>query len=160
MWAAPGSTTRSRRSSSARRSPGPRSRSASSSAAPILAPAARRHSPNFWRLSTCPILPMGYESAELAKIAINAFLVSSVTVANTLAELCEAIGADWSEIAPALELDRRIGPHAYLRPDSASPGATSSATSATIRSLAREHGTDAGVIDAWLATASIAGPGR
>ena len=36
-------------------------------------------------------------------------LVSSVSVANTLAELCERIGADWSEIVPALKLDRRIG---------------------------------------------------
>ena len=33
-----------------------------------------------------------------------------------LAELCERIGADWSEIAPALKLDRRIGPYAYLTP--------------------------------------------
>ena len=50
-----------------------------------------------------------YESAELAKISINCCLVASVTVANTLAELCERIGADWAEIAPALRLDRRIG---------------------------------------------------
>ena len=62
----------------------------------------------------CPILPMRYESAELAKISINCCLVASVTVANTLAELCERIGADWSEIAPALKLDRRIGAYSYL----------------------------------------------
>ena len=43
----------------------------------------------------CPILPMRYESAELAKISINMCLVASVSVANTLAELCENIGADW-----------------------------------------------------------------
>src|SRR5262249_44268880 len=43
----------------------------------------------------CPLLPMRFESAELTKIAINMCLVSSVSVANTLAELCEAIGADW-----------------------------------------------------------------
>ncbi len=36
----------------------------------------------------CPVLPMRYESAELAKIAINCCLVASVTVANTLGELC------------------------------------------------------------------------
>src|SRR4029077_19329707 len=48
----------------------------------------------------CPILPMRYESAELAKIAINCCLVASITVANTLAELSERIGADWSEIVP------------------------------------------------------------
>ena len=63
---------------------------------------------------------MRFESAELTKIAINMCLVSSVSVANTLAELCEAIGADWSEMVPALKLDRRIGPYAYL---AAGPGA-------------------------------------
>src|SRR5262245_59487779 len=56
----------------------------------------------------CPILRMRYESAELSKIAINCCLVASVSVANTLAELSERIGADWNEIAPALRLDRRI----------------------------------------------------
>jgi UDPglucose 6-dehydrogenase len=56
----------------------------------------------FLSLFGCPILPMRYESAELAKISINCCLVASVTVANTLAELSERIGADWSEIAPAL----------------------------------------------------------
>ena len=64
----------------------------------------------------CPILPMRLESAELAKISINCCLVASVSVTNTLAELCERIGADWSEIAPALRLDKRIGPFAYLSP--------------------------------------------
>ena len=64
----------------------------------------------------CPILPMRYESAELCKIAINCCLVSSISVANTLAEVCEGIGADWSEIVPALKLDRRIGAYSYLAP--------------------------------------------
>ena len=64
----------------------------------------------------CPVLAMRYESAELCKIAINCFLVSSVSTTNMLAELCEKIHADWFEIAPALRLDRRIGPHAYLSP--------------------------------------------
>src|SRR5207245_1505995 len=63
-----------------------------------------------------PILPMRYESAELAKISINMFLVASISTTNTLAELCERIGADWSEIVPALKLDKRIGQHAYLAP--------------------------------------------
>src|SRR5262249_27970672 len=62
----------------------------------------------------CPILPMRYESAELAKISINMCLIASVSVANVMAEICETIGADWSEIVPALKLDRRIGPYSYL----------------------------------------------
>ncbi len=64
----------------------------------------------------CPIIKMNYESAELTKIAINIFLASSVTTTNVLAETCKKIGANWNEIKPALHLDARIGPKAYLRP--------------------------------------------
>jgi UDPglucose 6-dehydrogenase len=105
----------------------------------------------FLEVFGCPILPMRYESAELAKIAINMCLVSSVTTANTLAELCEAIGADWSEIAPALKLDRRIGPHAYLAPGLGIAGGNLERDLVTVRTLAQEHGTDAGIVDALLA---------
>ena len=59
---------------------------------------------------------MKYESAEFTKISINIFLASSVTTTNTLSELCEKIGADWSEITPALQMDRRIGRYAYIKP--------------------------------------------
>jgi UDPglucose 6-dehydrogenase len=97
----------------------------------------------------CPILPMRYESAELAKISINCCLVASVTVANTLAELCERIGADWSEIAPALKLDRRIGPYAYLGPGLGIAGGNLERDLATVVRLAATHGTEAGLIAAW-----------
>jgi UDPglucose 6-dehydrogenase len=98
----------------------------------------------------CPILPMRYESAELAKISINMCLVASVTVANTLAELCEKIGADWSEIAPALKLDRRIGPHSYLAPGLGIAGGNLERDLATVERLAAEHGTDASIVRAWI----------
>ena len=98
----------------------------------------------------CPILPMRYESAELAKISINCCLVASVTVANTLAELCEQIGADWSEIAPALRLDRRIGPHAYLAPGLGIAGGNLERDLATVERLAQAHGTEAGLVAALL----------
>lgn len=64
----------------------------------------------------CPVFKMKLESAELTKAAINLYLANSVTFANTLADLCEASGADIDEIIPALRLDRRIGKYAYLRP--------------------------------------------
>ena len=98
----------------------------------------------------CPILPMRYESAELCKISINMFLVSSVSTTNMLAEVCERVGADWREIAPALRLDRRIGPHAYLTPGLGVGGGNLTRDLATITMLAAEHGTDAGIVDAWL----------
>jgi UDPglucose 6-dehydrogenase len=98
----------------------------------------------------CPVLPMRYESAELAKISINMFLVSNVATTNTLAEICEAIGADWNEVAPALRLDKRIGPHAYLGPGLGIAGGNLERDLITVRTLADQHGTDAGIVGAWL----------
>lgn len=99
----------------------------------------------------CPILPMRYESAELAKIAINMCLVASIGVANTLAELCEAIGAVWSEIVPALKLDRRIGAYSYLSPGLGLAGGNLERDLATVGRLAATHGTDSGIVQAWTA---------
>jgi UDPglucose 6-dehydrogenase len=97
----------------------------------------------------CPVLRMRYESAELCKISINMFLVASVSTTNMLAEVCESIGADWSEIAPALRLDRRIGQHAYLTPGLGAAGGNLTRDLVTVQTLARQYGTDAGIIDAW-----------
>ncbi len=90
----------------------------------------------------CPIFPMRYESAELAKISINFFLVASVTTSNTLAELCENVGADWSEIVPTLRLDARIGQHAYLTPGLGIAGGNLERDLATYIALAAQHGVD------------------
>ncbi len=99
----------------------------------------------------CPILPMRFESAELTKISINCCLVASISVANTLAELCEHIGADWSEIAPALKLDRRIGAYSYLTPGLGLAGGNLERDLATVIRFSQEHGTEAGVIRAFVA---------
>ena len=64
----------------------------------------------------CPIIRMNYESAELTKIAINMFLISSVSNANLLSLLCEKIGADWHDVIPALRKDKRIGRYSYIEP--------------------------------------------
>src|SRR6266480_2828454 len=98
----------------------------------------------------CPVLTMRWESAELAKIAINMFLVASVSTTNTLAELCERIGADWSEIALALRLDRRIGPHAYLSPGLGIGGGNLERDLSTVERLAESSQTDTGIVDAFI----------
>jgi UDPglucose 6-dehydrogenase len=110
-----------------------------------------QHFQLFLEAHGCPLLPMKYESAELAKISINMCLVASVTTANTLAELCESIGADWSEIVPALKLDKRIGPYSYLSPGLGIAGGNLERDLATVCNFADQYGTDAGVVRAWLA---------
>jgi UDPglucose 6-dehydrogenase len=76
----------------------------------------------------CPITSriewMGVESAEMTKHAINAFLAISVTFANELASICEAVGADAKEVERGLKSEIRIGPKAYLSPGAAFAGGT------------------------------------
>ncbi len=98
----------------------------------------------------CPLLAMRYESAELAKIAINCFLVASVSTTNTLAELCERIDADWAEIAPALRLDARIGPSAYLTPGLGIAGGNLERDLATVIRFGERKGSHTGVIGSYL----------
>jgi UDPglucose 6-dehydrogenase len=102
----------------------------------------------------CPILPMAYESAELAKISINFCLVASISVANTLAEVCEHVGADWSDIVPALKLDKRIGPSAYLTPGLGIAGGNLERDLRTIIKIGEAENTDVGVARAWLANSA------
>ena len=64
----------------------------------------------------CPIYSMSYESAELAKMAINLYLVAQLETTNMLAKVADKIGADWDDIIPALQTDKRIGEYAYLEP--------------------------------------------
>ncbi|WP_039824125.1 UDP-glucose dehydrogenase family protein [Nocardia testacea] len=53
--------------------------------------------------------------AELAKYASNAFLAVKLSFVNTLAELCERVGADIGEVTGAMGMDDRIGPD-FLAP--------------------------------------------
>jgi len=70
---------------------------------------------NFLKLFKSDILKMNFESAELSKISINAFLISSLTTTNMLSKISEKINADWNDIIPALIKDKRIGKHAYVK---------------------------------------------
>lgn len=67
-------------------------------------------------LSGPPILRMSYESAELAKLAINYFLYAQIETSHMLSDAAERLGADWDDVAAALRNDKRIGRYAYLRP--------------------------------------------
>jgi UDPglucose 6-dehydrogenase len=102
----------------------------------------------------CPILPMRYESAELAKISINFCLVASVSAANTLAEVSETVGADWAEIMPALKLDKRIGPAAYLNPGLGIAGGNLERDLRTVLDIAAARKIAVPVVEAWIANSA------
>jgi UDPglucose 6-dehydrogenase len=54
-------------------------------------------------------------SAEMIKLAANAFLATKISFINEIANVCEETGADVQEVARGMGLDQRIGPH-FLRP--------------------------------------------
>ena len=53
-------------------------------------------------------------SAEMIKLASNAFLATKISFVNEIANVCEEVGADVSEVARGMGLDRRIG-SSFLR---------------------------------------------
>jgi UDPglucose 6-dehydrogenase len=53
-------------------------------------------------------------SAEMIKLASNAFLATKISFINEIANVCEEIGADVGEVARGMGLDERIGP-SFLR---------------------------------------------
>ena len=62
-----------------------------------------------------PLLWMDRKSAELAKYAANAYLVTRLSFVNEIANVAAAAGADVRAVLDTLSKDPRIGP-AYLRP--------------------------------------------
>jgi UDPglucose 6-dehydrogenase len=56
-----------------------------------------------------PFLTMDFATAELVKVAANAFLATKISFINAMAEVCEAAGADVAQLADAIGYDPRIG---------------------------------------------------
>jgi len=62
-----------------------------------------------------PILSTDTASAEMIKLASNAFLATKISFINEIANVCERVGADVEEVARGMGLDQRIG-QSFLRP--------------------------------------------
>jgi UDPglucose 6-dehydrogenase len=58
-----------------------------------------------------PIIYCDIPSAEMIKLASNAFLATRISFINEIANVCEVTGADVEHVARGMGLDRRIGPH-------------------------------------------------
>ena len=56
-----------------------------------------------------PVIVTDFATAELVKVAANSFLATKISFINAMAEVCEATGADVTQLADAIGLDERIG---------------------------------------------------
>jgi UDPglucose 6-dehydrogenase len=62
-----------------------------------------------------PLVRTDVASAEMIKLASNAFLGTRISFINEIANVCELVGADVKDVARGMGLDHRIGPN-YLKP--------------------------------------------
>jgi UDPglucose 6-dehydrogenase len=61
-----------------------------------------------------PVVVTDFATAELVKVAANAYLATKISFINAMAEICEAANADVTLLARAIGYDSRIG-KAFLR---------------------------------------------
>lgn len=98
-----------------------------------------------------PILVTSPETAELIKYASNAFLATKISFINSIAQLCDAVGADVLDVAQGMGHDPRIG-FEFLRPG---PGFGGSCFPKDVRALisaAEERGTSSSILRGVLET--------
>ncbi|MGH9616344.1 MAG: nucleotide sugar dehydrogenase [Acidobacteriaceae bacterium] len=81
------------------------------------------------------------QSAELIKHASNAFLAMKVSFINAIANLCEIVGANITEVAPGIGMDQRIGTQ-FLNPGIGYGGSCFPKDLTAFRSMVAEYGID------------------
>ena len=110
---------------------------------------------NLLKKFRCPIINMNYISAELTKIAINIYLISTISTTNYLTLLGEKIGFDWETISDALRLDKRIGKYAYLRPSLGLAGGNLERDLNSLDFLSRKYSMDNSLIRSWYKISNL-----
>ena len=104
----------------------------------------------FFSVIKAPRLTMGLRSAEMTKHAINAFLATSISFTNEMANLCDYLGADALKVAEGMRLDKRIGGGLPLSPGLGFAGGTLARDLKTLSKLWRRHDGQGHLINAVL----------
>src|SRR5262245_16602601 len=86
-----------------------------------------------------PMVLSDVNSAEMIKLAANAFLMTRISFINEIANVCEATGADVVKVAEGVGLDRRLGPH-FLRAGIGYGGSCFPKDSLALKQLASNSG--------------------
>ncbi|HEX9762126.1 MAG TPA: UDP-glucose/GDP-mannose dehydrogenase family protein, partial [Acidimicrobiia bacterium] len=89
-------------------------------------------------------------SAEMIKYASNSYLAARLTFVNTLANLCEAVGADVMDVLTGMGLDHRIGPH-FLQPGPGYGGSCFPKDTIALIAVAEDAGYDFELLRAVIA---------
>ena len=98
-------------------------------------------------LRDTPIVSTSIESAELAKYAANAFLAVKISFINEIANVCEAVGANVTDIAKAIGMDGRIG-NKFLHPGPGYGGSCFPKDTLALLRIVQEHGENVRIVEA------------
>lgn len=96
-----------------------------------------------------PYVETNIESAELIKYASNAFLAVKITFINEMANLCDVVGGDVSEVAKAMGLDGRISPK-FLHAGPGFGGSCFPKDTMALVEIFKEHGVKSRVVEATI----------
>ncbi|WP_138416075.1 UDP-glucose dehydrogenase family protein [Sinomonas gamaensis] len=94
-----------------------------------------------------PRIVCNFATAELIKSAANAYLATKLSYINAMAQLCDAAGADVTQLSTAMGLDPRIGQR-YLAAGLGFGGGCLPKDIRSFRAQARELSVDS--VDAWM----------
>ncbi len=96
-----------------------------------------------------PVLITDATTSELIKYASNAFLALKLTFINSMANLCDAVGADVADLAFGVGSDKRIG-FEYLRPGPGWGGSCLPKDATALLAIAHRAGTEAQIVQAAI----------
>jgi UDPglucose 6-dehydrogenase len=97
------------------------------------------------------VLVMERRGAEMTKYASNAFLATKIAFVNEMADLCEATGADISEVAKGMGLDTRIGPQ-FLHAGPGYGGSCFPKDTTALLSTARNHAVTLRLVESTISS--------
>lgn len=101
-----------------------------------------------------PLVITDAASAELIKYASNAFLAMRLSFVNSLARLCEAVGADVQEVTLGMGYDRRIG-FEFLRPGPGYGGSCFPKDTLALLATAKSEGVKFPLLEATIESNSL-----
>lgn len=101
-----------------------------------------------------PKLLVDTATAELIKYASNAFLAAKISFANSIANLCEAVGANAHDVLAGMGADNRIGPK-FLKPGPGWGGSCFPKDTYALINIAESAGYDFGLLKAVISANDV-----
>lgn len=96
-----------------------------------------------------PFVTTDVATAEMIKLASNSFLATKISFINEIANICELVGANVSDVAKGMGLDQRIGSK-FLHPGPGFGGSCFPKDTKAIFQMARERGYRFQIVEAVL----------